>query len=674
MENMENNLNGESYSWNIGTTSFRVKELKYHIERQLLLLDQFNNEYSTLDWNKEKQTLYAQFLNNDGLFKIVKTFDKDARVKTSSLAEIGLVTDKRQLTKVGYSLIKNLKQIDDLYLQQNTDIKNNIFDIRADSYIYLKQLLKYQAKGFNLKPLLAVIYTCLTFGEADLDFICYILPQCKTKEEVINSIHIYKRNKNFTEAVKIFIKDSSNTKKAIEIISSFQYSTNTSRSEIQGLLSKILTHGKGEAYLKKTFELFFQLYEYWSNKNEWSQSEKIRIIKEINFRNIRPKAATKLNKIILGVTKLKKSENWNIIIEHFESIDLVLSETFQEFIKNFYFIYELGKRLANLEEYKDLNLRYLSLTDIFVAENNTIKLDLLPKVIFEECKDYLLDAPLVENEHEYKELLGSNIDIHEIHDFFTFSITNIQRKIKILYPEFNNTLYSLNQFAELKKKERFNHLIENRFSIHKLVELLELLKCRDDSTLQKEMNCEADPSTIFEYLIGICWYLLNEKKGDLFKIFNLYLDANLLPQRFASGGKPDMIYTLEDHDLIIEVTLAKKENQRRMELEPVSRHLGRHKLKIPHKDSYCIFVAPYLDPNVLVSFRAYKNLRYYDTDNINQYVTGLNILPINIDNMINILKSKKTYTKLKQEFFNIFNSSEMDGLTWYSNEIDKCYK
>ena len=42
----------KSYSWSIGTTSFRVSQLNYKIERQLELLKQFWSENPNLIWNE----------------------------------------------------------------------------------------------------------------------------------------------------------------------------------------------------------------------------------------------------------------------------------------------------------------------------------------------------------------------------------------------------------------------------------------------------------------------------------------------------------------------------------------------------------------------------------------------------------------------------------------------
>ena len=67
----------------------------------------------------------------------------------------------------------------------------------------------------------------------------------------------------------------------------------------------------------------------------------------------------------------------------------------------------------------------------------------------------------------------------------------------------------------------------------------------------------------------------------------LSLEANLLPKTHAAGGYADIIIIYEyesctfypKHSLLLEATLADGNNQRRMEMEPVSRYLGGYRIR-----------------------------------------------------------------------------------------------
>ncbi|VVH50875.1 hypothetical protein BPUTSESOX_271, partial [uncultured Gammaproteobacteria bacterium] len=123
------------------------------------------------------------------------------------------------------------------------------------------------------------------------------------------------------------------------------------------------------------------------------------------------------------------------------------------------------------------------------------------------------------------------------------------------------------------------------------------------------------------------------------------------------------------HSALIEVTLSKKENQRKMEIEPVSRHLGRYKLSTSNANDYAIFIAPYLDPNVLVNFRSYKDLRYYDTSDTTKYVNSLKIIPFAIDDICLIIDKGYDRIALERKMENSYINYEKDGLMWYENTL-----
>ena len=84
----------KSYSWSIGTTSFRVSQLNYKIERQLQLLKQFWGENPDVSWKNNNiiQSKYYYFMkDNQFLIGEANRPDKDAREKTSGLVDIGVL-------------------------------------------------------------------------------------------------------------------------------------------------------------------------------------------------------------------------------------------------------------------------------------------------------------------------------------------------------------------------------------------------------------------------------------------------------------------------------------------------------------------------------------------------------------------------------------------------------
>ena len=142
----------------------------------------------------------------------------------------------------------------------------------------------------------------------------------------------------------------------------------------------------------------------------------------------------------------------------------------------------------------------------------------------------------------------------------------------------------------------------------------------------------------------------------------LSLDVDLLPKTHAAGGEADIVYEYSRtdfypaHSLLLEATLADSTNQRRMEMEPVSRHLGNHILRTKNFNSYCVFATNNLNINVVSDFRGRKHQRYYDTADDNNFVDGMKIIPLQIDDLKNIIEKRIGYEKLYQIFETAFQS------------------
>ena len=176
----------KSYSWSIGTTSFRTSQLNYKIERQLQLLKEFWNNNPNAEWNNDTQEKYYNYLKeNNFLDGEAKIPDKDAREKTSGLADIGVLTRDRKLTEVG----SNIERL--LYKPMN---KNNIFMISEDSYKYLLQFLKLQINNddIKIKPFIALIYMIENLDYLSYDEFTYLLPLCKNKYDVTKMVQTIK--------------------------------------------------------------------------------------------------------------------------------------------------------------------------------------------------------------------------------------------------------------------------------------------------------------------------------------------------------------------------------------------------------------------------------------------------------------------------------------------------
>ena len=219
-------------------------------------------------------------------------------------------------------------------------------------------------------------------------------------------------------------------------------------------------------------------------------------------------------------------------------------------------------------------------------------------------------------------------------------------------------------------------MVDTRFTDKDLLQLLDDFDKRNDDEISKKVTDNADPPTIFEYVLGIIWYKVSGYKGRILDYMKLSLDANLLPITHAAGGEADIVYEYSAtkdypaHTLLLEATLAESTNQRRMEMEPVPRHLGNHILKTNNNNSYSLFATTYLDMNVISDFRGRKHIPFYDTKDANHYIMGMKIIPIQTSDLRSIIMTGKKYAELYPKYEKAYlNDMAMMPVSWYESCI-----
>lgn len=651
----------KSYSWSIGTTSFRVSQLNYKIERQLQLLKQFWDENPDVSWknNNEIQSKYYYFMkDNQFLIGEANRPDKDAREKTSGLVDIGVLTQDRKLTEVGVKIESLLGK------ERN---KDNIFYIDDDSYNYLLQFLKLQINtdGLKIKPFIALIYMLEKLDYLTYDEFTYLLPLCKNKYDVRKMVEIIKNNRmaldldtiittriydmdNYLHAFEKFRKDYPVDEKTFEMIGMNRKSANYEHAylPVYNELVNLVFHLRHNSF-EERIESYNKLHQYCKNisgnaKSNWN---------EYLFMGYRPKTFDE--EFDKKFRQLEISEVKNII----------------DFKRVFFEREHIIKWKVNLKEYFDLNKRYFSLTDIIKFEDEKIELDLLPKYYFKNIIDDLLNEELLSDE-DYYNLFHLVVPIEKISDKYTI---NIEKVVSEINEDLNAdlTVSTINTYLEDEKIKQFNKLIDEKFKETDLLMLLDLIKNRNDSEVCDYVTDNADVPTIFEYVLGITWYRISNKEGNILKYMNLSLDADLLPKTHAGGGMADIVYeykesTYPKHNLLIEATLSESTGQRHMEMEPVSRHLGEDISMTNNENDYALFVAPNLEERLILDFRNMKSRFYPKADG--GYIEGLKIIPVDTEILKKFITGNKKYNELYTLFDKAFKS-ELPDPEWFEKGI-----
>ena len=646
----------QSYCWNLGTTSFRVQNLNYKIERQLQMLNELWSYKENKIWDYFTQEKYynimhkEEFVTGNALRK-----DKDARQKTSGLVEIGVIDKDRRITEIGYKIIEIIK---------NNDFDdNNIFNINKDSFIYLKQLLKMQKVSSNVevKPFIVLIYLLTNLQYLTKEEFTYLLPLCLKNSEAKDMIKTIKmiREKEITveDVIRNRMFAMENYQEALEFMNN---------NDIDSLekFAKVDMNRKSKDYSKTLFEFYKDLmYIVQGELNEEKLNKILEFIKLQSDKN--SKVAKYWKEYFWYNSRVAYTDEWK---EYLKTIKIFKSKDKIEFNTEFFRIMQTAKWKATLEDYADLNRRYFSLTDIILFKDNRVELDILPRYYFLNIADELLDTKFL-NTKEYIEYFEKDIEFEKIYDCLNININDVITQIKADYPESRISIENVKDFIRDERLKRFEELIDSKFKENDLVSIFRNIEQDNRKEVEEYLECEATIPTILEYILAIAWYRISDKQGNILDYMKLSLDANLLPKNHAGGGTADIIYhydeteVYKEHELLLEATLTDSTSQRKAEMEPVSRHLIRRKQEEDNESTYAVFVANILNPEVLSDFRSRKHYWYEGKNGEDKQ--GLKIIPLSINDIIIILKKNLHYNQLYKLFENAYNDTKVNDLKWY---------
>lgn len=643
----------QSFCWVIGTTSFRTAKLNLKIEAQLLLLDEFYNgviKESSWNWNKELQEKYYDFMKDRAfLTGEAKRKDKDAREKTSGLVDIGLITEDRLITASGRELLK--------ITSSGHFETNNVFNINRDSFIYLKQLLKtsIDVSGSIVRPFIAVV-KCLTELEfLSYDEFTYFVPLIRDDEsakQIISDIKLYREGKILPEEI-IYkrLMQMENYKLAQEEFIASDVDEN--------LICLVGMNRKSRSYDKPYYKLYENL------KKVFLDGENIYESLLNSAKNINQKPGKLWRSLLFKTTNIgvvRKNGKSSI----HKQCPFINCKNETELKEVFFKYLHVFKAMVTLSDYFDLNRRYFNITDTLIFEDRMIKLDMIPKYYFKEIIDILYTETFIRDNN-----LRAAASLETISEAFKLDISKVYAALS---KDLGITIKSPEQAATYVNDERyrrFNTLIDKKFNDSVLIELLNCFEKRDDKRIEELVTDEASIPTIFEYILGIIWYKVSERQGNILDFMKLSLEANLLPKTHAAGGYADIIYEYDactsypKHSLLLEATLADGSNQRRMEMEPVSRHLGDYRIRFNNPFDYSLFVSTYLDKNVISDFR-YRKIIPYTRDE--ETITGMKIISMDTDSLRKIIENKVKY-KYLYEVFDKYHEMPLETVDWHDGMI-----
>ena len=647
----------KSYCWSLGTTSFRMVEFNRKIEEQLKLLNEFwalpQNRNKNWSANNAVQIAYYEFIKEQGFIedKNAPRKDKDAREKTSGLVDLGLINDERRLTSAGQALL--------VIAQSGNFEDDNLLQIPADSFIYFKQLLKLSCQFDEdyVRPYAVLAYTLAELGEISKEEFTYLLPLATNRNKmdmIINSIREIRNGNTTIDDIIISIlygmdnyQEAKNMFILADVVS-------------EDLIQEIGMNRKSRKYDKPYFNLYNALTLFRNDRSDNNAKNLLYAVKLISG-----KAQTYWKQYLFNTTLSSAIERDGATTVN--SIDLFRSDNLTSFKEEFFRLLHLFKAKSTLSDYYDLNKRYFKTSDTVLFRDDIVKFDIIPNCYFSLVKDSLLNIAFTEEANLY-----SNTNLADMGVNFDIQQEQLFEKAEELYGVQVRNLYDIQGFVDRERYERLNQMIDEKFTDETLVNLMTYFENRNDNEIQALVTNNADVPTIFEYVLAIAWYKISGRQGKVLEYMNLSLDADLLPITHAAGGHEDITYKYEAnenypaHTLLIEATLAGGTNQRRMEMEPVSRHLGDYLLNHT-EEAYCVFATTFLHVNVVADFRGRKFMPYYSSDGTRS-VNGMKIIPCNTEEIKTIIQRGITYAQLYRIFEEAHQANTAPNI-WYDQEI-----
>lgn len=622
---------------------------------------------------KSDERLYNAFIELDEItFKkieknknLLKDLDKNlearARHYTSNLSKIGFADKNRKISKVGY---------DFLYSEElkHTDFEN-VLSIDSVNLVVLRQMFKLRifSKDYNTtySPFSLLIAILLEFEYYEstklINFIQTLTPN--VIPDLQGMIEKIKLNKPVESIIASYIDYSSelNYLKTVdrngELI---DYST----------FKSIFKNRKSS----KKIDSYYAFYKAIYNFNKEKTRVNLKLLHDIYLKD-----RSALNKAFGFNSNIFFFTSDYLNVDEFISNNsdspFISSEDINLIIYNSFF---RSKRYDQVYENSDTFKRLLQATGIFKFESGIIRLK-TPKVwqnLFEKINlyDYVFeDSTRKEWDYYNRDVKSYFLQSHTINEIVKdkFDI-NVELTLQKLMGDYDvETVEEVKLEQENQANKDFILHINKNYPVEVVRELLLMFTDRtNDKKIQERTNSTASPPTIFEYLIGIAWYHISEKDYNVIESFNLTLDGDFNPIRFAGGGFGDVIISYPDHTVMLEATLMNANSQKRGELEPVSRHTVNLTVSEHPKTVTTLFLANELDFNTVQNWRSQTlySQKATLTELQGQEAESIRIFPITVKEFDDFFENGKTSADIITAYDNSFSNNPMNS-KWRDNII-----
>ncbi|WP_449457272.1 AlwI family type II restriction endonuclease, partial [Streptococcus suis] len=619
-----------------------------------------NEDYSEA-FKKLDKTKFESLPNGKKLLTdLDQNIEARARHYTSNLTKIGFAYNNRQITPVGkLYLNEKISYFDDF---------EKLLPINSINLILLRQLAKlriYSSDGSKYySPMNLLLYILLKYETVSDSILFKIIELLNPKFPVDPDLFLSEVfTTNFEEVQLSYnnrISGDDNTTIPKNIMQFREF-------------SKYFTSQKDSDQIKVYYDFYLRNYIFNLNKTQKNLDKLIELLKDSKSGPIIKTAFGGKS----AVYNLRKTRLEDFLSENEDRVFLT------DGINNsmYYSEFKFSKRNSDVREYNRNFRKVVLATGIVHSKNGIAELafkSLWSKFFdIEQLKDKIFVASSKEcmesHELSYNSDFYKNITLSQIYKVEAFQLGKI---IQEIIEEL-----SVSNVDEVKQKLKstvaleFEKFVQENFPKEKVLEILPLFSNRNnDKIIQKMVGVDSSVPTIFEYIVGLVWYHLSDKKYDLYSSFNLTMTADFLPEKFAGGGYGDIVVRYKDEIVQIEVTLMDKNSQKRGEWEPVLRHATNLTIDEEPIPVTTLFVADELDENTINIWRAIATVPLQSSRVVQtkgRRAENVKIMPLKNMELLMLINNNVTSSQLLTSIRNSFSALPQEfDLHWRESILE----
>ncbi|MDD9310741.1 AlwI family type II restriction endonuclease [Cytobacillus firmus] len=333
-----------------------------------------------------------------------------------------------------------------------------------------------------------------------------------------------------------------------------------------------------------------------------------------------------------------------------------------------------GRVSANsLNDYADVNIRYLKLTGLFSEEGvsrlsiathkRTIVMQLLEvpytPIPSEQYEEILANGATLPTDNETEAISA----VRSLHALLTQHGESIEELPVSLH---TMDVADLSQLR-IRLENQWIHTLEKQYAAEQrnqwedIVNYMRELQQPNRIGRRGSLVPGGEGPAYLEWAIWRAFLAINSLNNEPWEARRFTIDRTFKPVRHAAGGDADMIFEFDDFVFVVEVTLTTSSRQEAAEGEPVRRHVAQHVDRYSNlgKRVYGLFIANNIDTNTAETFRIGVWYRNDDSQ------MSLQIVPVTLEDFTNIFEA--LFRSGRQESAKDYLKQLMNDLLSFSN-------